>query len=119
MATDRNTGPITVQGSPFPLERPNYVFMGSVFAHHNALQEVLPPSAMAHASTLSRNELVGAMAGEDIAAMVKAAFHAGMMEMDPVRIGQLVDEAFLGIRYDRGLDSAFVRVEPVHTTLYL
>lgn len=88
--------PITVQASPFALERPK--FLVSVKAHHNALKQVLPPSAFACANTLSHNQIVGAVTGGDIAATIKAAFRAGKGETDPTRISELVDEAFMGIR---------------------
>lgn len=90
------SAPITVQASPFALERPHMV--ASVLAHHNALQEVLPSSAMVHAKILSHNELVGAITGADISAMIRASFHAGAIETDPTRIRHLIDEAFLGVR---------------------
>lgn len=70
----------------------------SVKAHHNALKQVLPSSAFACANTLSHNQIVGAVTGGDIASIIKAAFRAGKEETDPVRISELVDEAFLGIR---------------------
>lgn len=85
-----------MQASPFPLERPK--FLASVKAHYHALQDVLPSSAFACINTLKHKGNVGAMTGEDIADIVKAAFRAGKGETDPGRIKELVDEAFMGIR---------------------
>lgn len=91
-----DSSPLTLQASPFILERPHLV--ASVSAHHHALKEVLPPSALAHVRTLSHNQLVGAMTGADISEMIRNSFRAGAGETDPVRVNQLVDEAFLGVR---------------------
>lgn len=96
LADRYDSSPLTLQASPFVLERPHLV--ASVSAHHHALKEVLPPSALAHVRTLSHNQLVGAMTGADISAMIRHSFRAGAEETDPVRVDQLVDEAFLGVR---------------------
>lgn len=67
-------------------------------AHHNALESVLPATAMAHAAALPHNDLVGAMTGADILAVIRACFHAGAGETDQERIQRLVNEGFLAIR---------------------
>lgn len=67
-------------------------------AHLDALESVLPGSAMSYATTLPVDELVGAMRGADIHAVIRACFRAGATETDDERIQALVNEGFSAIR---------------------
>ena len=73
--------------------------MSTRTSHYNALEAVLPPSAMPYARALPFTDLVGAMSGEDIFTVVKACFRAGAKETNSQRLQALVNEGFLAIRW--------------------
>lgn len=67
-------------------------------AHYNALEAVLPPSAIPHARALPMGDRIGGLSGEDIFALVSACFRAGAKETDARRAQALVNEGFSAIR---------------------
>lgn len=93
---DSRSEPLTVQSLPFVSGGPEVV--PTKVAHHNALEGVLPATALAHAAALPHNDLVGAMTGADILTVTRACFRAGAGETDQERIQGLVNEGFFAIR---------------------
>lgn len=88
--------PLTIESVPFVAGAPRVV--STKIAHLNALESVLPPTAMSHARALPPGDLIGAMSGADISAVIRACFRDGAGEEEEERIQELVNDCFMGMR---------------------
>lgn len=93
---DGYSDPLTVQSLPFLAKRPQIV--PTKLVHDDALECVLPPSALPHASALPHNDLIGAMSGAHVYAVIRACFRANAGETEEGQIRSFVNEGFLAIR---------------------